>query len=251
MNRLSARYGFIVTILVSSLTATAQTIPNVSRDMLNLGPYFKVSNYDITPIYTMAGPEGKLLGYPYLDTAFAQTTVVFYQNIAKPGIKPVLEIPNTAVRYNITANDLEFLVNHNTVKAISGERAKYFKMERDGQTTTFINATEVGAPADVRGFFEQLNEGKLKLLIRHQIYVKKPTYNPALSVGSRDTELIKEAVWYTSDGKNLAKFSPGRKGLLAVMKDKEEQISAYLKEKKPDLKNRAALTDVFAYYNSL
>jgi hypothetical protein len=126
-----------------------------------------------------------------------------------------------------------------------------FKMERNGQVTAFINATEVGASADVRGFFEQLSDGKLKLLIRHQIYVKKPNYNPALSVGTKDTELIKEAVWYTSDGKTLTKFSAGRKGLLAVMKDKEEPINAYLKEKKPDLKNRSALMDVFAFYNSL
>ena len=35
------------------------------------------------------------------------------------------------------------------------------------------------------------------------------------------------------------------------MKDKEEPINTYLKEKKPDLKNRTTLMDVFAYYNSL
>ncbi|RRB07414.1 hypothetical protein [Larkinella rosea] len=251
MNKLAARYGFLLSLLVSGLTAKGQTIPNVTRDLLNQGAYLKMSNYDVTPIYTMAGPEGKILGYPYLDTTFAKTTVVFYQNIAKPGSKPILEIPDTPVRYNITANDLEFLMDTKTVKAISGERAKLFKMERNGETMTFINATEVGAPVDVRGFFEQLNDGKLKLLIRHQIYVKKPTYNPALSVGTKDTELIKEAIWYTGDGKKLAKFSPGRKGLLSAMQDKEDQISAYLKEKKPDLKNRQALIDVFTYYNTL
>ncbi|MRS62136.1 hypothetical protein [Larkinella terrae] len=251
MKKLSAQFGVLASILAASLAANAQTMPNISRDLISQGLYFTMSNFDVTPIYTMAGPGGSILGYPYLDTAFAKTTVIFYQNIAKPGNKPVLEIPDTPVRYNITANNLEFLVDAKTVKAISGERAKQFSMERNGQKTNFVNATEVGAPADVRGFFEQLNDGKLKLLIRHQIYVKKPTYNPALSVGSKDTELIKEAIWYTSDGKNLVKFSPGRKGLLAVMQDKEDQISAYLKEKKPDLKNRAALTDVFTYYNSL
>lgn len=226
-------------------------IPDVTRDLLNRGSYFRASNYDITPIYTMPGPDGRILGYPYLDTAFARTTVTFYQNMAKPGTKPFTEITDAPVRYNLQANDLEFLVDPKTVKAVSGERVRHFKMERNGQTTHFINATEAGAPADQRGFFEQVTDGKLKLLIRHQIYVKKPTYNPALSVGTKDTELIREAVWYTSDGKNLTKFSPSRKGLLNVMPDKETQISAYLKEKKPDLKNRSALADVFVYYNSL
>ncbi|WP_138990570.1 hypothetical protein [Larkinella sp. C7] len=240
--------AFLVMGIFSS--ALAQ-IPNVTRDLLNQGAYFRASNYDITPIYTMAGPEGKILGYPYLDTAFAKTTVLFYQNIAKPGVQPIQELVNVPVRYNITANDLEFLMDNRTVKAVSGERVKQFTMEQKGQTTTFINATEAGAPAAVRGFFEQVSDGKLKLLIRHQIYVKKPTYNVALSTGSKDTELIKEAIWYTSDGKTLTKFSPGRKGLLSIMKDKEDPINAYLKEKKPDLKNRTALMDVFAYYNSL
>ncbi|GAB3899531.1 hypothetical protein GCM10028803_20820 [Larkinella knui] len=226
-------------------------MPNVTRDLLNQSGSFRVSNYDITPIYTMAGPEGRILGYPYLDTTFAKTNVVFYQNIAKPGVKPILELADVPVRYNITANDLEFLVENKTVKAVSGERVKQFKMDRNGQTTTFVNATEVGAPADVRGFFEQVNDGKLRLLIRHQIYVKKPSYNVALNVGSKDTELIKEAIWYTSDGKTLTRFSPGRKALLAAMKDKEEPVNAYLKDKKPDLKNRAALLDVFTFYNSL
>jgi hypothetical protein len=242
---------FLPFLIICTVVRAQTTVPNVTRDLLNLGPYFRVSNYDITPIYTMTGPEGRILGYPYLDTTFAKTTVLFYQNIAKPGVKPILEISDVPARYNITANDLEFLVEDKSVKSVSGERVKSFKMERNGQVTAFINATEVGASADVRGFFEQLSDGKLKLLIRHQIYVKKPNYNPALSVGTKDTELIKEAVWYTSDGKTLTKFSAGRKGLLAVMKDKEEPINAYLKEKKPDLKNRSALMDVFAFYNSL
>ncbi|MFD1140347.1 hypothetical protein ACFQ4C_04475 [Larkinella insperata] len=241
---------FLASLLLTGWSASAQ-LPDVTRDLLNRGPYFRASNYDITPIYTLAGPDGKILGYPYLDTAFARTTVTFYQNMAKPGTKPFTEITDAPVRYNLQANDLEFLVNPRTVKAVSGERVRQFTMERNGQMRHFINATEAGAPADLRGFFEQVTDGKLKLLIRHQIYVKKPTYNPALSVGTKDTELIREAVWYTSDGPNLTKFSPSRKGLLGAMPDKEAQIRAYLKEKKPDLKDRRALTAVFVYYNSL
>ncbi|MGA0556611.1 hypothetical protein ACO2Q8_08170 [Larkinella sp. VNQ87] len=248
--------SFTCVLFILALTfrigAQAQnTLPNVTRDLLNQGPYFRASNYDITPIYTMPGPEGRILGYPYLDTAFAKTTVTFYQNMAKPGNQPILEITDVPVRYNLQANDLEFRVDAKTVKAISGERVKQFSLERNGQTTRFVNATEVGAPVDVRGFFEQVGDGKLKLLIRHQIYVKKPTYNAALSTGSKDTELIREAIWYTSDGKTLTKLSPSRKSLLSVMQDKEDRISAYLKDRKPDLKNREALTELFAYYNSL
>ncbi len=252
MNTRKRSLLFLSFLLTGFFSGAQAQIPNVTRDLLNQGAYFRASNYDITPIYTMAGPEGKILGYPYLDTAFAKTTVLFYQNIAKPGVKPIQELVNVPVRYNITANDLEFLMDNRTVKAVSGERVKQFTMEQKGQTTTFINATEAGAPADVRGFFEQVSDGKLKLLIRHQIYVKKPTYNVALSTGSKDTELIKEAIWYTSDGKNAHQIlTRRRKGLLSIMKDKEDPIAAYLKEKKPDLKTRTALMDVFAYYNSL
>ncbi|MGV3560321.1 hypothetical protein [Larkinella arboricola] len=254
MNGPFSRYGLIFSFLtlLTGLTTNAQNaLPNVTRDLLNRGPYFRASNYDITPIYTMPGPDGRILGYPYLDTAFARTAVTFYQNMAKPGTKPFTEITDAPVRYNLQANDLEFLVDARTVKAVSGERVRQFNMERNGQTTRFINATEAGAPADLRGFFEQVTDGRLKLLVRHQIYVKKPTYNPALSVGTKDTELIREAVWYASDGKNLTKLTPNRKGLLSVMQDKEAQISAYLKEKKPDLKNPTVLADLFAYYNSL
>ncbi|MFC5408073.1 hypothetical protein ACFPMF_02040 [Larkinella bovis] len=236
-------------LLIGSV-AYAQ-IPNVTRDMLNQNQNFTASNFDVMPLYTMTGVEGQLLGYPYLDTAFAKTTVSFYQNMAKPGHQPLLEILDAPVRFNLQTNSLEFRIDPKTVKAVSGERVRQFRMEQKGQTMQFVNATEVGAPVDVRGFFEQVNDGKLKLLLRHQIYVKKPTYNVALSTGSKDTELIREAIWYTSDGKNLTKFSASRKGLLSVMQDKEAQISAYLKEKKPDLKNRTGLMDVFAYYNSL
>ncbi|WP_460674247.1 hypothetical protein [Larkinella ripae] len=241
---------FFSAALLIPLVASAQ-LPNVTRDALLQNTHFTASNFDIIPIYSMAGPEGQILGYPYLDTAFAKTTVSFYQNMAGPGHKPLLEIIDAPVRFNVQTNTLEFLIEPKTVKAVSGERVKQFKMEQNGRLTQFINATEAGAPATVRGFFEQITDGKLKLLIRHQIYVKKPTYNTALSMGSKDTELIKEAIWYTSDGRNLTKFSPSRKSLLSVMKDQEEPISAYLKDKKPDLKNRAALLDVFAYYNSL
>lgn len=241
---------FLVAIGLRCSVAQAQ-LPNVTKDLFIQNANFTASNFDATPIYTLAGPEGLILGYPYLDTAFVKSTVSFYRNMARPEHKPLTELVDAPMRFNLMANTLEFRVESKTVKAVSGEHVKQFKLEQNSQPMQFVNATEVGAPADVRGFFEQVSDGRLKLLIRHQIFVKKPTYNVALSTGSKDTELIHETIWYTSDGKTLTKFSPGRKGLLAVMKDKEEQITTYLKEKKPDLKNRTALADVFMYYNSL
>ena len=72
-----------------------------------------------------------------------------------------------------------------------------------------------------------------------------------MNTGTKDDELVLQKSWYVVRDKKAIKFSPGKKAVLSLMADKEDQIEAFLKAEKPDLKSRAGLLSVFAYYNKL
>ncbi|WP_128546887.1 hypothetical protein [Larkinella soli] len=237
-------------LAVVSTVEAQTTVSQATRDAFNQ-VHLTIPNYDLSAMYTIAGPEGRVIGSPYLDSSFAKTTVTFYRDMAKPGSKPLTEIIDAPVRYNLAGNELEFRIDPKTVKAISGEQVRQMKTERNGRPVVYVNAREFGPSAEPKALLEQLADGRLKLLVHHKIFVKKPTYNVAMSVGSKDTELIQETQYYVSDGKNLTRLSPSRKGLLALMKERETEMEAWLKAKKPDYKNPEDLAGVFQYYNGL
>ena len=138
------------------------------------------------------------------------------------------------------------------MRILEGVQVNTFALQRgELPRKVFVNTQNFATDDKMKGFFEMLSSGKLNLMNYSKTWIKQPTYNAALNVGSKDTEIIREEKLYAARDGKAQKFSASKKSLLELMADKKTEMEAFLKQTQPDLKNRMQLVRVFDYYNSL
>ncbi|GAB3797270.1 hypothetical protein GCM10028819_16160 [Spirosoma humi] len=246
---------FYVFLLCTSIIpcfafAQAQTeyMTQTTRDRINF------TNLNITnnpTLFSIKGPAGQLLGSPYLDTTWQAGNVKFYNRL---GVSLAVDsLAGVPVRLDLSANEVEIRAGEKNIKAVKATAVRYVDMNNSfGTVSRYINVHEYqGDTPALTGFFEQLATGKLDLLLYPSVYIRRANYNVALNTGTKDDELMKKQDWYVARAKQATKFSPGKKTIIDLMADKKEQIESFLKIEKPDLKSRAGVLAVFAYYNKL
>lgn len=199
-------------------------------------------------LFGVAGEAGKVIGDNYYDTTFQAGNVRFYGRIGAAD-----SLGGVPVRYDLITQEVEVRAGPKDIRAAKAPTVRYFVMNnRLGGSNLFVNAREFRGEVDeLVGFLESIIAGKLSLLQRHSITIKRANFNAALNVGTKDDELVKKREWFVAKGRIAKRFSPSKKALLELMGDQQPAIEAYLKDKKPDLKKESGLTEVFSYYNSL
>lgn len=247
------RFIFIfLSLLLSNLPAFSQEqteyMTQTTRDRIN---FANLNINNNATLFTIKGPAGTLIGTPYLDTTWQAGNVKFYNKV---GMSLTTDsLAGVPVRLDLLANEVDVRAGTSSIKAVKASAIRYVDMNNAyGSVSRFINVQEFqpeGQP--LTGFFEQIAAGKLSLLMHPTVHIQKGNYNVAMNVGSKDDVLMKRFDWYAGRGKQVVKFSPGKKAILDLMADKKDQIDAFLKAKKPDLKTREGLFTTFAYYNTL
>lgn len=239
---------FLFSLLVSAHAAfpQAQTndISQINRDRI---ANMLISNN--STIFTIKGPAGQLIGDPYLDTTWQAGMIKFYN---RPGVSLKTDsLAGVPVRLDLSANEVEVRAGATDIRVVKATAVRYVDMNNaSGSVSRFVNVHEYQGDAEsLNGFFELLTSGKLSLLQYPSVYIKKANYNVALNSGTKDDEFVKKTDWYVEYNRKVTKFSPGKKALLELMADKKEQIEAFLKTEKPDLKSKSGLQAVFSYYN--
>ncbi len=239
---------FILSIFLlfgSPLFAQSGSMTFTTRDRINFSGLI-IPQTGV--LFGVAGEAGKLIGDNYYDTTFQAGNIRFYGRIGATD-----SLGGVPVRYDLVKQEVEVRASTNDIRAAKAPIVRYFLMNnQQGGSNRFVNVREFrGEADDLVGFFEYVAAGKLGLLQRHTITVKRANFNPALNVGTKDDELVKKREWFVVKNRQALKFSPSKKALLELMADQQPAIDAFLKDKKPDLKKETSLADVFRYYNSL
>lgn len=245
------RFAF-VSILITVVSAAARSqaldefMTQSTRDRINF------SNLTIPgtgTLFGIKGPAGKVIGDVYVDTVWQAGNVKFYGRFSTK-IDSLAGVP---VRLDLMANEVEIRAGPLDIRVAKAPTVRYVDVNNRFSTSSrFINVREYRGEADaLSGFFEQVATGKLDLLQHPSVYVRRANYNASLNVGTKDDEIMKKTDWYMAQNKRATKFSPTKKTLLDLMSDRKEQVETYLKKEKPDLKSRAGLVSVVAYYNGL
>ena len=237
-----------ITLFLTSLAGlrAQTTMPQTTKDRINFSG-FSIPTTGV--LYGFDSNPGKLQGDSYLDTTWQAGNIKFYGKIA-PNVDSLSGVP---IRLDLKQQEIEIRGVKNDIRVAKSPMVKRLVVNnQQGGVSQFINVREFRGEADqLLGFFEQFNTGTLQLLRYYSVYLRKANFNPALNVGTKDDELIKKADWYVAKGTKAAPFKVSRKALLELMADKQPQMEAFLKARKPDLKSVADLPNVFAYYNSL
>ncbi|GAB4014710.1 hypothetical protein GCM10028808_37990 [Spirosoma migulaei] len=226
--------------------AQTEYMTQTTRDRIN---FTNLSVTNNATLFTIKGPMGKLIGDPYLDTTWQAGNVKFH---IKPGVSLTTDsLAGVPVRLDLSTNEVEIKAGAKDIKAVKSTSIRYVDINNTfGSVSRFVSVHDYQGEAEkLNGFFEQVVLGKLDLLQHPSVYIRQANFNVAMNTGTKDDEYMKKMDWYVARDKKATKFSPGKKALLELMMDKKDQIEAFLKTEKPDLKSRAGLQAVFLYYN--
>jgi hypothetical protein len=108
-------------------------------------------------------------------------------------------------------------------------------------------------PDNRMGYYQRLTEGThVKLYKKLFTTIQEPTYTGAYSLGKQHAELVPGFTYYIQEGTFRPKEFKNKKMFLDLFPDEEQQqLSAFIKEKKTDFKDDQEVIALIEYANNL
>ncbi len=185
--------------------------------------------------------ESKLLGY------LAQLRADYESQIEE------IHKVNGLFRYNLYAQEFEMVYDRDTfaivapfnVASISVSNKKFIHgfFVKKGLTQDYLGSS----------YFEVLNEGECRLLLRHAVKIKggnaPVTYNWA-NAGTDSFVHYSQLFYQKQDGSEILPLKKRKKVLKELFGQRYEMVIGYMKARHLKFKNQEDLTEIFTFYNS-
>lgn len=161
---------------------------------------------------------------------------------------------NGLFRYNLYAQEFEMIYDKDTLAI----RAPFYVQSITFSNKKFIYGFYVdrnfGHDYLGSSYFEVLNEGSCKLLIRH--YVKIKSNNGPVTyawAGDESDSFVKykQLYYQETDDTEVKLLKKSKKNLRKIFTDKYDEIEMYIRNEKINVKDENELIKAFAFYNSL
>jgi hypothetical protein len=118
-----------------------------------------------------------------------------------------------------------------------------------GIATHFINAKEFDQSAiKLTGLVELLVEGKIQLLKKTILSVRKPDYNPALAIGNRDEKIDRHESFYADVDGKLAKIK-NNKDMISLRGKNKDAFSKFNRANKLNARREGDLKRMVEFMN--
>lgn len=243
---------FLSSILPFGLSAQQEAITNTSD---TLSRDARIRQHNAIMLSGFDNRTTEIQGNFYLDPVWSVAMVRFYpRTIAtSKGTIRLDSVSDVQMRVLLKGNDVEFYTPDG-IKVISGNLIRSFASSRnDSEIKHFINTLEFTDNSDLvkSGFFELLADGKVKLLEYSKLKLYQSDRTQAFNMTSSYIMTDIEKLLFTAKGKEVIKFSAGKKDLYELMEDKKVVIEKFVKDNRLNLKDRVHLAKIFQYYNTL
>jgi len=188
-------------------------------------------------IMTFQEPYRDIEGNPFLNDEFLEGEVYTKNKEVLKGL----------LRYNIYADEMEFLAKDNVYWIDNQENIETIKYGDH----LFIYHPKPGDKFDKGDYFEIVEDGPTKLLLKRKVVLMdavpaKPYQDPKPPRfdKSRDT-------YYMMQFQGAPEKVTSKSDILKFMADRETEINSFLKKNKISANNLNDLKKVVAYYNGL
>jgi hypothetical protein len=156
-------------------------------------------------------------------------------------------------RYNLYAQEFEMVYNRDTFAITAPFNVKSISISN----MNFLHGLYVkrggSRPYLGSAYFQVLNEGECKLLLRHDVKISAGggpvTYNWA---GGADAFVQYQQLYYQeSEGAEVVLLKKRRKSIRKLFADRSDEVEKFVKMERININDNAGLARVFNYYNSL
>ncbi|MFZ5970987.1 MAG: hypothetical protein ACOYXA_05305 [Bacteroidota bacterium] len=222
-----------------------QLIPNQLRSQMTMEMVSDVNAIGRNDIlYGIPAEPGRTIGDYYLNETWNLGTIALHGT--------ELMIENRLLKYDLKEGNIEILVGSSIkILEVKKIRTLYWTDSISRKPVFFIDGSRFrfnGAP--VNKLLEVVSDGKIPLLAAHELVVKKPTYNAALDIGSKDVTILKKKSFYFSQGEELVKLG-SKKKLLPVFGTQSGNVEEFINKNKLSIGNPDHLKQIFDYFNSI
>jgi hypothetical protein len=173
-------------------------------------------------------------GSPYLDD-WQHAQIVFKNGDV---------IPDLMVRYNVLTNQMLYQDKNKTY--IIGAPNNIARIDLPGKVFSygeFLNGNKMD-----RGYYQVLEAGKMNLLVKYEIEMKRSNYNVALDIGEKTNKLLlHESLCLQMDDRILPLQKKSKP--LDFFSGKEKEISEYMNREKLSFSKKEDLKKAVAFYN--
>ncbi len=186
----------------------------------------------------VAPTGGSIIGTPYLFESYLPGEIrLDYQEKA---------IKSDKIRLHLFANYIEILRDG---KEFVIDGVKINSLILGG--SHYINTNNFIDKSDpVSGFFKVLYEGKVSLYAYHYITVKKPDYNEALDVGSKDYELLRKTDFYLNVQNKVILINK-KSVIYSLFDNKRNSLKDFIKSNKINFSDQRDLIKLTSFCDSL
>ncbi len=249
MSKIIAAFLLSAVALSSLAQQTGGQLTETTRDVFNRGGL----TFNSTTSFVFLGvksPKGDVVGATYLDSTWQAGSIKLYQKVGPPG-REGDSISNVPLRLDLYTNELEISAGEaKDIRAVNGNQVRFFTMTAP-ERRIFLNVKEFRSEDKLTGFVELVKAGRLSLVELTKLSIIKPSYNEAMSLGSKDTKIVKNRQYYVVKGNTLVQIGTSKKKLLDAMADRADDVEAFIKSNDLSLKSRSDIMKIFAYYNNL
>jgi len=242
VNHKFPQFIFLITsaILFTGTINSQVTVPGapVYRDIKAYDDHLAITGYEGGPfINAYAAIEGS----PYFIEHYCPA--ILKLNKGK-------EYKNVLTKVNLYTHEI-FVLDSNNKEIIVAEGliVNVLLTETTGGYNFYFRC---GYPATQKNnsfnFYLVLSDGKIQLLkhIRKEIVEQKNVQS-----GEIRKEFVNREEFYTYSNGEIRKLIRNKEDIMDMMRDQEQKITEYVKEKKVNFRNISGLGKLFDYYNSL
>lgn len=179
--------------------------------------------------------KDKTEGSPYFNDDYEECKI---KTISKK------EFVVKALRYNLQTQQLEYRDDNLNVYSIQDSVESFSLVDSKKSTYSFVRISAEKSA----GFAEVLFKGKKNLLKQYNV---KREMNEDFYTKKKTAKIVRQPVYYASNGNEMQKIALTAKGIAAVLNNKKDQITNFIQKEEPDIKSDLGLINIFKYYNSL
>lgn len=175
-------------------------------------------------------------GSPYLDD-WQHAKIIFKNGDI---------IPDLLVRYNVLSGQMLYQDKNKTYIIGAPNNIASINMS----SGEFIYGEFFSGNRLEKGYYKVLANGRMNLLLKHEIEMKRANYNVALDVGDKTNKLLLREHLCLQMGDSIILLNKKSKPM-DLFSGKEKEISEYMNKEKLSFTKRDDLMKVVAFYNSI
>lgn len=227
-------YLLTVLLIPTSLSAQEEGTNELKRLVFNNYSVAQVTDMTSTSTFNALKTKAKVEGNVFLNEEWSDVEIFGNEG----------QSFTTKGKYNIHADELQFLDATKSVKGIQAGKIKGFVM--NGKV--FLAKQDENLRYN---FYQVLSFGKLELLLKYQTTLVTTNDNPLLGSANGDKKImISEKLYYANED-GIAKLPKGKKKVLEIMKDKKTAMKKAVEDSSLNLRKQKDLVVAFDIYNSM